>query len=104
MRAIPQLNPEETGSSFETPTTNNDDYCLQRSASQTSPTTYPEQVPATLKSSLLSEEGQDVPYIRALPCEMTLQLVLLPDKRLELGFARLNIRPSLPTTLDKSIQ
>ena len=35
---------------------------------------------------------------------MTLQLALLPDKRLKLGFASLNIRPFLPTTLEKSIQ
>ena len=48
--------------------------------------------------------GQDVPYIRALPCGLTLQLALLPDKRLELAFASLNIGPFLPSTPDMSIQ
>ena len=71
---------------------------------KTGATTYSEQVLATLKSSLLSEVGQDVPYIRTLPCGMTVQLALLPDKRPELGFASLNVGPLLPTTPDKSIQ
>ena len=35
---------------------------------------------------------------------MTLQLALLPDKILEVGFGSLNNGPFLPTTLDKSIQ
>ena len=35
---------------------------------------------------------------------MTLQLALLPDKRLELGFSSLNAGSLLPTALNKSIQ
>ena len=71
---------------------------------KTGATTYSEQVLAALKSSLLSEVGQDVPYIRTLPCRMTFQLALLPDKGLELGFASVNAGPLHPTTLDKPIQ
>ena len=64
---------------------------------------YPEQLPATSKSSLFSEVGQDVPYIRALPGGMALQLALLSDKKPELGFASLYIVPFLTTTLNRSI-
>ena len=70
----------------------------------TGATTYAEQVLATLKSGLMSEVGQDVPYIRTLPRGMTFQLALLPDKRLKFGFASLNVGSLLPTTLHKSIQ
>ena len=70
----------------------------------TGATTYSEQVLATLKSRLMSEVGQDVPYIKTLPCGMTFQLPLLPDKWLKFGLAGLNVGSLLPTTLHKSIQ
>ena len=56
-----------------------------------------------LESSLLRQVGQDVPYIGALPCGMTLQQALLPDKRLEFRLAKLKIGHFLPTTFNNSI-
>ena len=66
--------------------------------------TYSVKVPATPKTTLLSQVNEDITNVRVLSTGMTFKLALVIHEGLKLSFASFNRRPSVPPTLKQAVQ
>ena len=66
--------------------------------------TYSVKVPATPKTTLLSQVTEDITNVRVLSTGMTIKSALVIHERLKLSFASFNRRPFLPPTLNQALE
>ena len=66
--------------------------------------TYSVRVPATSKTTLLSQVAEDITNVRVLSTGMKFKLALVIHEGLKLSFASFNHRHFLPPTLNQAVQ
>ena len=66
--------------------------------------TYPVKVPATPKTTLLSQVTEDINNVRVLSTGKIFKLALVIHEGLKLSFASFNRRPFLPPKLNQAVQ
>ena len=66
--------------------------------------TYSVKVPATPKTTRLSQATEDITNVRVLSTGKTFKLALVIHKGLKLSFASFNRRPFFPPTLNQAVQ
>ena len=104
MRAIPQLNPEETGSPFKTLATHIDDYCLQKVQHKLVRRHLPGTGACDSENRSVERSRPGCSLHQGASSWNDAPAGAAPGPKLELGFTSLNAGSLLPTALDKSIQ